>query len=39
MEINSSGVRVAARVLNVAYNTVLSTLKTLTKASDLYPFR
>ncbi|MGI3037986.1 IS1-like element transposase [Vibrio diabolicus] len=39
MSINSSGVRVTAQVLNVAYNTVLSTLKNLAKVSNLNPFR
>ncbi|TNC09550.1 hypothetical protein FHG74_10350 [Vibrio diabolicus] len=39
MSMNSSGVRETAQVLNVAYNTVLSTLKNLAKVSNLNPFR
>ncbi|NNN56364.1 hypothetical protein FKN08_09250 [Vibrio sp. 1-2 (7-a)] len=39
MSMNSSGVRETAQVLNVVYNTVLSTLKNLAKVSNLNTFR
>lgn len=39
MAVNSSGVKDAGRVLNISYNTVVSTLKTLAKASNDYPTR
>lgn len=39
MSMNSSGVRETVQVLNVAYNTVLSTLKNLAKVSNLNAFR
>ncbi len=39
MSMNSSGVRETVQVLNVVYNTVLSTLKNLAKVSNLNAFR
>ncbi len=39
MAMNSFAVRETGRVLNDSYNTVLSTLKTLAKASNKHPVR